>query len=682
MLFSIWRMRSRVTLNARPTSSSVRGSAAGQAVAHLDHLALALGQRVERALDVLACAGSPRRSSNGDSAVSSSTKSPSSDSSSSPIGFSSETGCWPCAGCRAPRATVHSSSRGDLLRLGLAAELLDELALDVHDLVELLDHVDRDADRPRPCRRSRASPPGGSTRSRRSRTCSRGGSRTSRPRGSARASPPGSGRGTSGRGRGSPWRSRRRGAGWPRPSAAWRPCRRARCASPARPPASAVSSVDPADRAQVEAQRVEARLDREVDLGLLARRRPRLAASPAVAWRLLVRRGPAVRRPITSMPCSTRWACSSLHLLLGDLDLLEACGDLLEGQVAALLALGDELREAPRAPQIGASSASSPSALWCSRPSLPSMTPPGRPSASPLRRTSVLTASRDIAASAGPLARTTRAAAAEQCVIDSTSSARCQVPSTRYPAGRIAAMEPAVTLARPRRPGRAPVDPASRSRASASPASRRSSASAPTAPSSSTTPSSSASSTSARSRRASHMSRFEEVVNEAIDEVVARRARRSAPRTLAAHIAEHGARAPGRAARRGDDRRALPREQAGAGRRASRRRRSTRCFGTAVASERGTRHARSASQAQGMTACPCAQELVAGARARAARRATASPTSEIERDPRGRPRRHPQPARPRHAPHRLPRGRRRSTIDAPRPAATSSRARCRSRSTS
>src|SRR3954452_12258813 len=35
----------------------------------------------------------------------------------------------------------------DLLGRGLAAELLHELALDVDDLVELLDHVDRDADR-------------------------------------------------------------------------------------------------------------------------------------------------------------------------------------------------------------------------------------------------------------------------------------------------------------------------------------------------------------------------------------------------------------------------------------------------------------------------------------------------------------------------------------------------------
>src|SRR4051794_30127348 len=37
---------------------------------------------------------------------------------------------------------------GDLLRARLAAERLDELALDVDDLVELLHHVDRDADRP------------------------------------------------------------------------------------------------------------------------------------------------------------------------------------------------------------------------------------------------------------------------------------------------------------------------------------------------------------------------------------------------------------------------------------------------------------------------------------------------------------------------------------------------------
>src|SRR3954469_6208663 len=39
--------------------------------------------------------------------------------------------------------------RGDLLRHRLATELLHELALNVHDLVQLLDHVHRDADRAR-----------------------------------------------------------------------------------------------------------------------------------------------------------------------------------------------------------------------------------------------------------------------------------------------------------------------------------------------------------------------------------------------------------------------------------------------------------------------------------------------------------------------------------------------------
>ena len=88
-----------------------------------------------------------------------------------------------------------------------------------------------------PCRRAPVRPPGGSTRSRRSRTCSPCASRTSRRRARARSSPPGSGRGTGAPGCGSAWRSRRRGAGSPRPSPASRDGRRARCASRARPPA-------------------------------------------------------------------------------------------------------------------------------------------------------------------------------------------------------------------------------------------------------------------------------------------------------------------------------------------------------------------------------------------------------------------------------------------------------------
>ena len=50
---------------------------------------------------------------------------------------------------------MHSSCLAISSGRRLAAELLDELALDVDDLVELLDHVDRDADRP-PLVRDRA----------------------------------------------------------------------------------------------------------------------------------------------------------------------------------------------------------------------------------------------------------------------------------------------------------------------------------------------------------------------------------------------------------------------------------------------------------------------------------------------------------------------------------------------
>src|SRR5581483_9282870 len=55
---------------------------------------------------------------------------------------------------RHPQDLAHLARRhlellGDLLGVRLAAEALHELALDVHDLVQLLDHVDRDADRAR-----------------------------------------------------------------------------------------------------------------------------------------------------------------------------------------------------------------------------------------------------------------------------------------------------------------------------------------------------------------------------------------------------------------------------------------------------------------------------------------------------------------------------------------------------
>ncbi len=103
------------------------------------------------------------------------------------------------------------------------------------------------------------------------------------------------------------------------------------------------------------------------------------------------------------------------------------------------------------------------------------------------------------------------------------------------------------------------------------------------------------------------MSRFEEIVNEAIDEVILGEAAFKAE-TLAAHIAERVRdRQEGRraevtiAARYPEYKRApvsgLPTQEI------------YTLFGSAVASARGTRRLVGV-EAQGMTACPCAQELV------------------------------------------------------------------------
>jgi GTP cyclohydrolase I/GTP cyclohydrolase-4 len=110
-------------------------------------------------------------------------------------------------------------------------------------------------------------------------------------------------------------------------------------------------------------------------------------------------------------------------------------------------------------------------------------------------------------------------------------------------------------------------------------------------------------------QKGAHMSRFEEVVNDAIGEVIlGENAFRA--ETLAQHIAEH-------VRERQDARRAevtiearypehkpapvsgIPTQEI------------YTLFGSAVASERGTRRMTGVA-AQGMTACPCAQELVKG----------------------------------------------------------------------
>jgi GTP cyclohydrolase IV len=104
-----------------------------------------------------------------------------------------------------------------------------------------------------------------------------------------------------------------------------------------------------------------------------------------------------------------------------------------------------------------------------------------------------------------------------------------------------------------------------------------------------------------------HMSRFEEIVAEAIDEVVLGEAFRA--EILAAHIAQHvrerqqGLRAEVSVKARYPQTVTTPASG-----------HSTQeiygLFGTAVASEGGTRTLTGV-QAQGMTACPCAQEMVA-----------------------------------------------------------------------
>ena len=139
-------MRSRVTPNVWPTSSSVHGgSRAGRSGAR-SPAARARGASGARARCPRAAAS--EAVSNGDSAWSSCTKSPSPTPPPRRSASPARPGAAPCAGSRAPPPS-RSRALADLVGPRLAAQPLHELALDVHDLVELLDHVDGDADRPR-----------------------------------------------------------------------------------------------------------------------------------------------------------------------------------------------------------------------------------------------------------------------------------------------------------------------------------------------------------------------------------------------------------------------------------------------------------------------------------------------------------------------------------------------------
>jgi GTP cyclohydrolase I/GTP cyclohydrolase-4 len=127
-------------------------------------------------------------------------------------------------------------------------------------------------------------------------------------------------------------------------------------------------------------------------------------------------------------------------------------------------------------------------------------------------------------------------------------------------------------------------------------------------------------------QKGAHMSRFEETVNEAIDEVVLDEAFKA--ETLATHIAERvrerqaALRAEVTIAARFPEYKRAPES-------GSRTQEIYTLFGSAVASERGTRRLVGV-QAQGMTACPCAQELVMG-RSRERLEADGFTSDEIER---------------------------------------------------
>ncbi|MGI8750586.1 MAG: GTP cyclohydrolase MptA [Thermoleophilaceae bacterium] len=127
-------------------------------------------------------------------------------------------------------------------------------------------------------------------------------------------------------------------------------------------------------------------------------------------------------------------------------------------------------------------------------------------------------------------------------------------------------------------------------------------------------------------QKGAHMSRFEEVVNEAIDEVVLGEALKA--ETLAARIAEHvrdrqeGLRAEVSIKARYPERKLTPAS-------GSETQETYTLLGFAVASGRGTRRLIGV-EAHGMTACPCAQELVAD-RSRERLRADGFSEEDIER---------------------------------------------------
>ena len=144
------------------------------------------------------------------------------------------------------------------------------------------------------------------------------------------------------------------------------------------------------------------------------------------------------------------------------------------------------------------------------------------------------------------------------------------------------------------------------------------------------------------------MSRFPELFEEAVEGVVEDDA--FLVEDLAEHVARADRRAAGRAARRGADHARATRTSGTTPVTKLATQEMVSLIGIAAASRERVRRVVGV-EATGINACPCAQGLVRGARRRPAARGGLRGRRR-RADPRARPARDPQPARPGHAPRR------------------------------
>ncbi len=535
---------------------------------------------------------------------------------------------------------VHCSSRGDLLGGRLAAELLNQLALHVHDLVELLDHVHGDPDR------------AGLVRDR---------------AGHGLPDPPG---GVRGELVPAPVVELLDGPDQPERSLLDQVEERQPAAQVALRDrhdqaqvgldhlllGDHVAALDPLgeedllvrreqldapDRPQVEPQRVQARLDRQVDLGLA---RGRLGAVPVD----LDQSGRAIVAGDDLHAVFLQVGVELEDLLLGELDLLERRRDLLEGEVAALLADGHEpahLIYFEERRLVHFHQQRNSLVLLLRQPRAPLTNTPWRFRGESVARFGCVSPrGRREGLSRWARYIWRRRAEGGQC-----TPLRAFCPKVGAIQLAVAMNEHAALLG-PDVQARRPSTGVSLSRVGVTGVEkiiriqsngRRSLFYAELECFVDLGP----------EQKGAHMSRFEEVVNEAIDEVVLGEAFKA--ETLASHIAERvrdrqdGCRAEVTIAARYPENKPAPVSGVPT-------QEIYTMFGSAVASASGTRRLVGV-QAQGMTACPCAQEMVTES-SRERLRADGFSDDEIDAHLRGRPGGHAQPARHRHAAHRLPRG--------------------------